>query len=90
VAIGFDGWDDIDTVRSRAEKVGAVLVLRHGLFAGPRGSGVGAVGLLMFLEQVSFAIQQAAVTIYPTWHYGMMSKLYAAHPGILLDDNQAK
>jgi hypothetical protein len=44
----------------------------------------------MFLEQVSFAIQQAAVTIYPTWHYGMMSKLYAAHPGILLDDNQAK
>jgi hypothetical protein len=80
VAIGFDGWDDLDTVRARAAEVGIVLVLRHGLYAGPRGSGVGAIGLLMFLQEISFLIQRATVTIYPLEHYGVMSQLRAEHP----------
>lgn len=90
MAVGFDGWEDLETVRKHANEVGSVLVLRHALFAGPRGSGVGAVAILMFLEHLSFLIQQAAVTIYPMWHYGMMSKLHAEHPGLLLDGNDSK
>ena len=89
IAIGFDGWDDLEIVRARAAEIGAVLVLRHALYAGPRGSGVGPIALLMFLEQLSFAIQQAAVTIYPMWHYGMMSQLHAEQPGLLVDDNES-
>jgi len=37
----------------------------------------------MFLE-LSLLIQEAAVTIYPGWHYRMMSSLHADHPELLL------
>ena len=90
IAIGFDGWDDMETVRKHADEIGSVLVLRRGFFAGPGGSGPGATGILMFLEQLSLLIQEAAVTIYPTWHYVMMSGLHAEHRGMLLGGDDPK
>jgi hypothetical protein len=88
IAVGFEGWSDLEAVRNHAQEVGTVFVLRHALYAGERGSGVGAVAILMFLEHLSFLIQKASVTIYPMWHYGMMSRTHAEHPGLLVDGNE--
>ena len=80
ICIGFEGWSDLDTVRGHAREVGSVLVLRHAIYAGVGGSAKGSVAILMFLEYLSSLIQNASVTIYPTWHYGLMSQLHAEHP----------
>jgi len=90
ICIGFEGWSDLDTVRAHASEVDAVFVLRHCLYAGAGGSAKGPVAILMFLEYLSSLIQTASVTIYPTWHYGLMSQLHAEHPGLLLGDASAK
>jgi len=85
IAIGFDGWSELDTVRAKAADVGAVFVLRHAIYAGPSGSSVGAMAIFMFLEYLSSLIQSASVTIHPTWHYGMMSSIHRDHPGLLIE-----
>lgn len=86
ICVGFDGWSDLDTVRDHAHKVGSVLVLRHAIYAGVGGAAKGPVAILMFLEYLSSLIQSASVTIYPTWHYGLMSQLHAEHPELLIGD----
>lgn len=85
ICVGFEGWSDVDTVRDRARSVGSVLVLRHAIYAGVGGSGQGPVALLMFLEYLSSLIQNASVTIFPTWHYGLMSQLRAEHPELFTE-----
>lgn len=85
VCVGFEGWSDVDTVRDRAGSVGSVLVLRHAIYAGIGGSGQGPVALLMFLEYLSSLIQNASVTIFPTWHYGLISQLGAEHPELFTE-----
>jgi hypothetical protein len=40
---------------------------------------------LMFLEYLSSLIQNASVTIFPTWHYGLMSQLRAEHPELFTE-----
>jgi hypothetical protein len=85
VCVGFEGWSDVDTVRERAKRVGSVLVLRHAIYAGDGGSAKGAVALLMFLEYLSSLIQNASTTIFPAWHYGLMSQLRAEHPELFIE-----
>jgi hypothetical protein len=85
ICVGFEGWSDIATVRSRAAEVGSLFVLRHCVYAGVGGSAKGPVAILMFLEYLSSLIQRAAVTIYPTWHYGAMSQLHAERPDLLIE-----
>ena len=81
ICVGFEGWNDIDAVRDRARSIGgSVLILRHAIYAGVGGSAKGAVALLMFLEHLSFLIQNASVTIFPTWHYGHTSWDRVQHP----------
>lgn len=89
VCVGFEGWSDVDTVRERARSVGSVLVLRHAIYAGVGGSAKGPVALLMFLEYLSSLIQNASVTIFPTWHYGLMSQLRAEHPELFTQREQS-
>lgn len=75
LCVAFEGWSDIDTVRSHASSIGSILILRHAIYAGVGGSAQGPVALLMFLEYLSSLIQNTSVTIFPTWHYGFMSQL---------------
>lgn len=90
ICVGFEGWSDVDTVREHARSVGSVLVLRHAIYAGVGGSAKGPVALLMFLEYLSSLIQNASVTIFPTWHYGLMSQLRAEHPELFLREKLAR
>jgi hypothetical protein len=88
VCVGFEGWSDVDTVRKHASRVGSVLVLRHAIYAGVGGSSKGPVGLLMFLEYLSSLIQNASATIFPTWHYGLMSQLRVEGPELFAEGEQ--
>lgn len=85
VCVAFEGWSDVDTVRDHARNVGSILVLRHAIYAGVGGSAKGPVALLMFLDYLSSLIQNASVTMFPTWHYGLMSKLRAEHPELFTE-----
>jgi hypothetical protein len=85
ICVGFEGWSDVDTVRNHAARIGSILVLRHAIYAGVGGSAQGPVALLMFLEYLSSLIQNASVTIFPTWHYGFMSQLRVEHPELFTD-----
>jgi hypothetical protein len=80
ICVAFEGGSDIDTVRNHASSIGSVLVLRHAIYAGVGGSAKGPVAFLMFLEYLSSLIRDASVTIFPTWHYGLMSQLRVEHP----------
>ena len=89
ICVGFEGWSDVSTVRDRARSIGgSVLILRHAIYAGVGGSAKGPVALLMFLEYVSSLIQNASVTIFPTWHYGAMSQARAEHPELFGQEEQ--
>jgi hypothetical protein len=90
ICVGFEGWSDVDTVRDRARSIGAsVLILRHAIYSGVGGSAKGPVALLMFLEYLSSLIQNASVTIFPTWHYGLMSQARADHPELFGQEEQS-
>jgi len=89
ICVGFEGWSDVDTVREHASRVGSVLVLRHAIYAGGGGSAKGAVALLMFLDYLSSLIQNASATIFPTWHYGLVSQFRAEHPELFAEGEQS-